>query len=54
MVLYGRLDISGRDIQAALNPLADTLACPQCKMAFRERVSILIAQWAAVRVSCDP
>ncbi|EIN09697.1 hypothetical protein PUNSTDRAFT_133472 [Punctularia strigosozonata HHB-11173 SS5] len=43
--------LTASEIRAAMNPLADGLVCAQCRMAFRERVSTLVANWAAVRTT---
>jgi hypothetical protein len=51
MGVLDRAGMSAQEIRSALNPLADTLTCAQCRMAFRERVSALVVNWATIRVS---
>lgn len=39
------------EIRDTLSPLATSLQCSQCRLAFMGRIDDLVAQWAMINVS---
>ena len=37
-------------MESALNPLAEHLACDQCRKALQDRIRNLVVQWSQVKV----
>ncbi len=54
LYLFVILGVSTSALQALLEPIGATITCPLCVASLQRRVTEVLYQWSAVKVSSSP